>query len=356
MAPKVIPVCAADARYEAVVGTALLETMGARAAALFPGRRCALIADANSAALFAGRVKESLDAAGCAACLITIPAGEVSKSLDQVAVVCDQMTAAGLDRSSFVVALGGGVVGDLAGFVAAIYQRGIPYIQAPTTLLAHVDSSIGGKTGVNTTHGKNLLGAVHQPALVIADVDTLKTLPAREFNQGFAEIIKHGVIADAPLFDLLDRFDRADLVELIGRNIAIKATIVARDERDISGARAVLNFGHTVGHAIERAGQYRRFLHGEAISLGMVAACEISVRRAGFSELERKRVVETLAAFDLPTQLPTNFPREEILPALRFDKKFDRGDVRFVVTPKLGAANLTGDVTLNDIHAALAVL
>ena len=195
------------------------------------------------------------------------------------------MATAGLDRSSFVVALGGGVVGDLAGFVAAIYHRGIPYVQVPTTLLAQVDSSIGGKTAVNTAAGKNLIGALHHPVLVIADVDLLRTLPEREFNQGFAEIIKHGIIRDAALLDTLESFERKrDLESLVRRNVEIKAEFVAADERDENGKRALLNFGHTVGHAIERAGDYRELLHGEAISLGIVAACDISVRKMGLPE------------------------------------------------------------------------
>jgi 3-dehydroquinate synthase len=266
------------------------------------------------------------------------------------------MIEAGLDRSSFVVALGGGMVGDLAGFVAAIYHRGIPCVQVPTTLLAQVDSSIGGKTAVNTTAGKNLIGAWHQPAVVISDVDTLETLPPREFRQGFAEIIKHAVIRDAEMFRLLQDFDRADLPALIHRNVEIKGAIVAADERETTGERALLNFGHTVGHAIERAGEYRDFLHGEAVSLGIVAACEISVRKAGLPEMDREKIVRTLQAFELPTRLPRDFPREKIAEAIRFDKKFARGEVRFVVTSTIGSARLAADVTMGDIEAVLAKL
>jgi 3-dehydroquinate synthase len=267
--------------------------------------------------------------------------------------ICVRMTEAGLDRSSFVVALGGGMVGDLAGFAAAIYHRGIPCVQIPTTLLAQVDSSIGGKTAVNTAAGKNLIGAWHQPALVISDVDTLETLPPREFRQGFAELIKHAVIRDA---GMLQHFSRDDLSALIRRNIEIKAAIVAADERETTGERALLNFGHTIGHAIERAGEYGSFLHGEAVSLGMVAACEISVRKAGLSEADRERIVRTLEAFDLPTRLPTDFPREKITAAIRVDKKFARGEVRFVVVPAIGSARLAIDVTIADIDAAIATL
>lgn len=345
-----------NATHEAVVGSNLLATIGKRVAPLVRGPRCAIIADSNTSALYSAYVRRSLERAGFESVVITIPVGENSKSLEQAAVVCEQMAAAGLDRTSFVVALGGGVVGDLGGFAAAIYHRGIPHVQIPTTLLAQVDSSIGGKTAVNTPTGKNLLGAVHQPVLVIADVDTLKTLPPRELNQGFAEIVKHAVIADPSLFDLLRDFDARNFADLVRHNIEIKARIVARDEHDSSGERAILNFGHTVGHAIERAGGYGRFLHGEAISLGIVAACDVSVRKAGLPEADRQRVVGTLKTFKLPTRLPADFARDQILPALAADKKFEHGEVRFVVTPRLGSARLASDVSIDDIAASIAVL
>jgi 3-dehydroquinate synthase len=294
--------------------------------------------------------------------LIRIPAGEKSKTLKQAGAICEQMIAAGLDRQSFVIGLGGGVISDISGFVAAIYHRGIPHVQIPTTLLAMVDSSIGGKTAVNMADGKNLIGAVHQPALVIDDVDVLKTLPRREFNQGFAEIIKHAIIADAKMFKLL-KVARASglrrasethaLQSLIKRNIKIKSAIVASDEHDKTGKRAVLNFGHTVGHAIERAGNYRKFLHGEALSLGIVAACIVSIKRAGLPSRQRDAVVELLERFDLPTRLPKNFAREKIFDALKFDKKFEGGKIRFVVTPKIGVAHVSRDVTMEDIREAI---
>ena len=320
------------------------------------GPSCAIVSDANVAALFAERVSASLANAGFRPTLMTVPAGEKSKTMMEAEAICARMTEAGLDRSSFVVALGGGMVGDLAGFVAAIYHRGIPCVQIPTTLLAQVDSSIGGKTAVNTAAGKNLIGAWHQPALVISDVDTLETLPPREFRQGFAEMIKHAVIRDAEMFGMLQRFDRGELPTLIRRNIEIKAAIVASDERETTGERAVLNFGHTIGHAIERAGEYGDFLHGEAVSLGMVAACEISVRKAGLSEADRERIVRTLEAFELPTRLPPEFPKEKILGAIRFDKKFAHGEVRIVVVPAIGSARLATDATMPEIEAAIKLL
>jgi 3-dehydroquinate synthase len=351
MTPIIIQ--AGNQSYEALVGSQLLEAAGALLSQKLSGRDCAIVSDDNVAAHFAQALVQSLTSAGFKPTLITVPAGEKSKSLGHAEAICTQMSEVGLDRSSFLIALGGGMVGDLGGFVAAIYHRGIPYVQVPTTLLAQVDSSIGGKTAVNIAAGKNMIGAWHHPTLVIADVDTLGALPPREWKQGFAEIIKHAIIRDAEMFEMLQHFDRKDLASLVRRNVAIKAAIVAADERETKGERALLNFGHTVGHAIERAGEYRDFLHGEAVSLGLVAACEISVRKAGLSETERDRILSTLRAFDLPTHLPADFPREKILEGIRFDKKFKRQEVRFVVTPAIGSARLATDVTVEDIAAAI---
>ena len=314
---------------------------------------CAIISDSNVAPLFGERVINSLTGAGFKPKLISIPAGETSKTLEQASAICDQMVAAGLDRQSFVIGLGGGMIGDISGFVAAIFHRGIPHVQIPTTLLAIVDSSIGGKTGVNTSAGKNLIGAIHHPSLVIDDVDLLKTLPRREFNQGFAEIIKHAIIADAEMFDAFEHVDLSKLGRLIRRNIELKSNIVAKDELDRIGERALLNFGHTIGHAIERAGDYREFLHGEAVSLGIVGACTISTKKAGLPRDQRDAIVHLLSAFKLPTQLPPDFPREKIFSALKFDKKFEAGKIRFVVAPKIGSARLSSDVTLEDIREAI---
>jgi 3-dehydroquinate synthase len=343
-------------RYRVFIGDGLLKQLGTLARQHFGRRTCAIISDNQVARHFADRVRQSLASAGFRSTLIPIPAGEKSKTLEQAGAICDQMIAAGLDRQSFVVGLGGGVVGDISGFVAAIYHRGIPHVQIPTTLLAMVDSSIGGKTGVNTHDGKNLIGAIHHPLLVIDDIRVLRTLPRREFNQGFAEIIKNAVIADSKMFHMLQSWkaDRAAALQaLIKRNLRIKSKIVAKDERDQTGERAVLNFGHTVGHAIERAGNYRKFLHGEALSLGIVAACAISVKRARLPLKQHDAIVDLLGRFELPTSLPRNFTREKVLEALKFDKKFQDGNVRFVVTPRIGAAHLANDVTLDDIREAI---
>lgn len=345
--------------YPVLVGADLLAHVGDCARECLHGARCAIISDSNVAPRFANRVKKNLTSGGFRPILITIPAGEKSKTLDQVGAICDRMVAAGLDRQSFVVGLGGGMIGDLSGFVAAIYHRGIPHIQIPTTLLAMVDSSIGGKTGVDTRAGKNLIGAFHQPSLVIDDLDVLKTLPRREFNQGFAEIIKHAVIADAKMFRRLESWTASDastLKRLIKLNIEIKSRLVATDERDRTGERALLNFGHTVGHAIERAGKYSKFLHGEAVSLGIVAACAISVTKAGLRLEQRDAIVSLLKQFGLPTRLPPKFPRRKILDAVKVDKKFEDGKIRFVVTPRIGAAYIAHEVTLGDIREAVKKL
>jgi 3-dehydroquinate synthase len=346
-------------RYRVLVAEGLLKQLGARMGQHFSSRTCAIVTDSNVAPLFAGRARQSLISANLKPILITIPPGEKSKTLKQAGAICEQMIAAGLDRRSFVVGLGGGVIGDISGFVAAIYHRGIPHVQIPTTLLAMVDSSIGGKNGVNTDHGKNLLGTIHHPILVMDDINVLKTLPGREFNQGFAEVIKHAIIADARMFDMLQTWKASEthaLQSLVRRNVELKFKIVGKDERDQTGKRALLNFGHTVGHAIERAGDYRKFLHGEALSLGIVAACAISTKRAGLPPRQRDAIVSLLQRFELPTCLPKNFPRNKIISAVKFDKKFERGKIRFVVTSKIGAARVSRDVTMKDIREAVAAL
>ena len=333
-------------------------------------RSCAVITDTNVALLHAEKLIDVLTRAGFRSTLLTVPAGEKSKSLDQVSQLCEQMSAAGLDRSSFVLALGGGVIGDLAGFVASIYLRGIPCVQIPTTLLAQVDSAIGGKTGVNTIAGKNLIGSFHQPALVVVDTDTLRSLPSRVWNEGFAEIIKHAIIRDAAMFGELqkkvaqasglrikqDASETRALQQLIRRNIEIKAELVAKDDRDVTGERALLNFGHTVGHAIEQAAGYEKLLHGEAISLGMIAACEISMRKAGLPESQCTEIIAMLELYRLPTRLPANIPREQIRRAFAFDKKFERSEVRFVVTPAIGSAYVATNITMEDMSDAIETL
>lgn len=351
-----IEIQSAKHRYRVLIASDLF----ARAGEIFraeqlPPERCAIISDTNVGPLFAGGLAKNLRSTDYEPKLITIPAGEESKTLEQASEICEQMLSAGLDRQSFVVGLGGGVVGDLSGFVAAIFKRGIKHVQIPTTLLAMVDSSIGGKTGVNARAGKNLIGTVHPPTLVLDDVDVLKALPQREINQGFAEIIKHAIIADAEMFRELEAVNPKDIdfAPLVRRNVELKAGIVERDEHEQKGDRALLNFGHTVGHGIERAADYRGIAHGEAVSLGIIAACEISIKKAGLSKQERDRIVDLLRKFGLPTKLPKDFRREKIVDALKFDKKFVHGAIRFVVSQEIGSASLSREVTMDDIREAV---
>ncbi|MEM7602723.1 MAG: 3-dehydroquinate synthase family protein, partial [Verrucomicrobiota bacterium] len=243
-------------------------------------------------------------------------------------------------------------------FVAAIFQRGIPCVQIPTTIVSQVDSSVGGKTGVNTPEGKNLLGAFHQPHLVLADVDTLSTLPDREFNEGFAEIIKHAAIRDASLLGLLEdkQHIRQHLIELVSRNVAIKAAVVEEDERETSGTRALLNFGHTIGHGIEAAGGYGRFLHGEAISLGLVAAIRLSIELSSLTAEDGQRLIDALSTYALPTELADDLNDGDILAALQRDKKFEAGEIRFVLLDRLGNAFVSSEVTSDHLESAITGL
>jgi 3-dehydroquinate synthase len=351
-----VPVTLESCSYDVLLGSGLLARSGPllRALPAARGKRVALVTDTNVAPLHAPAVTASLEEAGYEVRRIVVPAGEGSKSMEQVTAVCREMHQAGLDRGSCVIALGGGVVGDLAGFCAAIFNRGIPYVQMPTTIVSLVDSSVGGKTGVNLPEGKNLLGCFHQPAAVLGDTDTLATLPGRAYREGFAEIIKHGAIRDAAMLEGLERFrDRADgIAPLIRRNVAIKASIVQEDERETTGTRALLNFGHTVGHGIEAAAD-GALLHGEAVSLGIKAALDLSVSRAGLPPAEADRVLRLLEAFGLPLRLDARFSAERIMEKLERDKKFVDGRIRFVLLRSLGDAFVSADVTRSDLVRAV---
>ncbi len=350
--------------YDVLVGPGLLDQLGTRAAGRFAGKkRAAVVCDAHTAPLYGERAQASLRAAGIDSELVTVPAGESSKSLAVSGTVLSAMARAGLDRKSFVVALGGGVIGDLAGFCAAVYQRGVPYLQMPTTLLSMVDSSVGGKTGVNLPEAKNLAGAFHQPALVLADTATLATLPEEVRHEGFAEIIKHAAIRDAAMLPSIEAAAAGDgdLAALIARNVAIKARVVEADEFETIGTRALLNFGHTLGHAIEAAAGYggaRSFLHGEAIALGLRAAAWLSVQKGGLPAADAGRLNRVLAAFGLPLVLPDEqrFADDALINIARSDKKYDQGSIRFVLLRALGDAFVSHEITEADLRAALARL
>jgi 3-dehydroquinate synthase len=329
--------------YQIKIGPKLLPRLGEECRRLKLGHRCAVITDTNVGPRFARKALASLLQAGFAPVTITVPAGETAKSLTTVQRCYDQLAAHRLERQSFIVALGGGVVGDLAGFVAATYLRGIAFVQVPTTLLAQVDSSVGGKTGVNLEAGKNLVGAFHQPRLVLCDLDTLRTLPAREFRAGLAEVIKYGIIYDEPLFRRLERDlprllrqQTAALAPVIARCCAIKAAVVGQDETE-NGLRAILNFGHTIGHALEAISRYGKYLHGEAISIGQVAAGRLSSQLLGLPPDHAARISDLFRRAGLPTSVKlSTLQRKALFAAMRLDKKVSDGEVKFVLAERLG--------------------
>ncbi len=342
--------------YAVQVGKGLLAKAGEEVNQKLGDRtRCSVVTDSNVGPLYAEKIMQSLRDAGKEPHLITVPAGEASKSLLSSESVLSEMTRAGLDRKSFVVALGGGVIGDLGGFCAAIYQRGIPYVQIPTTVLSQVDSSVGGKTGVNLPDAKNMVGAFHQPVLVIADIDTLASLPKREWNEGFAEIIKHAAIKAPSLYAQIEAIaeGKGNLSDVIRSNISIKAAIVEADEFETIGMRALLNFGHTLGHAIEAAAGYGKLLHGEAISLGLRAAAWLSTQLSSLHAEEYSRIVHLLKSFELPVILGDEFSNEEIIRIARMDKKFEQGRIRFVLLKKAGDAYVSKDVFEGHLINAL---
>ncbi|EDY82053.1 3-dehydroquinate synthase [Verrucomicrobiia bacterium DG1235] len=277
--------------------------------------------------------------------VLTVPAGETSKNLSCLGEVLDFLAANKLDRGGVVLAIGGGVVGDLAGFAAASYLRGVRFIQIPTTLLAMVDSSVGGKTGINISAGKNLVGAFHQPIAVFSDIEMLKTMPPREFASGMAEIIKHGMLQDAALFDLLEANsilgpEDSRLEEVVERNCDIKAGVVNADEKETAatGGRALLNLGHTFGHAVENVAGYGEYLHGEAIGIGLVAAAILSERLGFISVGDVERIRKVVSAHRLPTRLNEPLSVEALLKAMSLDKKVKAGVIRFVIMKRIGRA------------------
>lgn len=317
--------------------------------------RAAIVTDRNVGEYYGQTISRALANEGFKVSSHLVEPGERSKSFETAAAVCEDLARHGINRQSFVVALGGGVIGDLAGFVAAIYSRGIPVVQIPTTVMAQVDSSVGGKTAINLSAGKNLVGAFHQPVAVLADTSTLDTLGTRERNEGFAEVIKYGVIRERELLSEL-RHSVLNLPDLVRQSVAIKASFVETDEKETTGHRALLNFGHTLGHGIEAAAGYGRLLHGEAVALGMVAAAHISVRRAGFPENEVTELVKAIEHFNLPTKLSQQLSRGEILKKALMDKKFADGKIRFVVASSLGNAFVSSEVTLGDLEFGLTAI
>lgn len=329
--------------YRIQIGAGLLPRLGPECARLQLGTRCAIITDTNVGRKFAKPAYDSLVRAGFEPSLVVVPAGETAKSLRSVQTCYDRLASHRLERRSFIVALGGGVVGDLAGFVAATYLRGVAFVQVPTTLLAQVDSSVGGKVGVNLKAGKNLVGAFHQPKLVLCDLDTLTTLPERELRAGLAEIIKYGIISDRNLFVRLERDlpkllarEPKTLAAVVARCCEIKAGVVGQDETE-GGLRAILNFGHTVGHALEAISRYGKYLHGEAIAIGQVAAAKLSQDLVGLPANEAQRIEALFQRAGLPTSVRLNSPQQaNLLAAMKLDKKVHGGEIKFVLAKRLG--------------------
>ena len=347
--------------YDIKIGAGLLARLGVECARLGLGTSlCHHLRQQRCALGMAEPRRRLWRKPGFAPTLIIIPAGETAKSLKTVEACYNQLAAHRLERKSFVVALGGGVVGDLAGFVAATYLRGVAFVQVPTTLLAQVDSSVGGKVGVNLKAGKNLVGAFYQPRLVLCDLDTLASLPMREYRAGLAEVIKYGIIYDARLFQRLERDlprllrrDPRTLTAVVARCCEIKADVVRQDETE-SGVRAILNFGHTIGHALETISHYRRYLHGEAIAIGQVAAARLSARLIGLPAREVGRIESLFQRAGLPTQVNLNAPqRQKLLAALRLDKKVSGGEMKFVLARRIGAVEFGCRVPLVAIEQTL---
>jgi 3-dehydroquinate synthase len=346
--------------YDIKIAPGLIDRLGGDCARLKLGARCAIITDTNVGRRYAKAVFNSLATQGFSPSLIIVQPGEAAKNLKTVQACYDQLAAHRLERKSFIVALGGGVVGDMAGFLAATYLRGLAFVQAPTTLLAQVDSSVGGKVGVNLKAGKNLVGAFYQPRLVACDLDTLKTLPDREFRAGLAEVIKYGIIYDAKLFAQIERDlpkllrrDPKTLTAVIARCCEIKAAVVGRDETE-GGLRAILNFGHTIGHAIENISGYGKFLHGEAIAIGQVAAAKLSRALLGLPARDVERIENLFRRAGLPLKVRLNSARrQKLLKAMRLDKKVSGGEMKFVLAKRLGRVVWGQRVPETLIHQAL---
>jgi 3-dehydroquinate synthase len=363
--PIIVNVALGERSYDIAIGRGLIAELGTRVGALRPGAAAAIVSDETVAARHLPPARAALEAAGVRASTIVVAAGESSKSWRVLENMCEQLLAARIERGDLVIALGGGVVGDLAGFAAAVVRRGLAVVQVPTTLLAQVDSSVGGKTGINSAHGKNQIGAFYQPILVIADTGLLDTLPPRVFRAGYAEVVKYGLIGDAGFFAWLDANWRDILAGGPAREHAIatscraKAIVVARDERETGTERHLLNLGHTFGHTLEAAAGFSdRLMHGEAVAIGMALAFAFSARRGLLAPAEVERVVRHLKTVGLPTRpsdIPGALPDADALMALMAqDKKVRRGKLTLILARGIGASFVASDVDPAEVRAFLA--
>jgi 3-dehydroquinate synthase len=352
--PTIVNVALGDRAYDIVIGRSQMAALGVRASALKPGAKAAIVTDDTVAGLHLEAAEAALKTGGLATSRVVVGPGEGTKSFAGLERVCEALIAAKIERGDLVVALGGGVVGDLAGFAAAVVRRGLDYIQVPTTLLAQVDSSVGGKTAINSRHGKNLVGAFYQPLLVVADTAVLDTLPPRQFRAGYAEVVKYGLLGDAGFFAWLDANVKevfaggAAREHAIATSCRMKAAIVARDERE-TGDRALLNLGHTFGHALEAAAGFSdRLLHGEAVALGMVLAAEFSARLGILAPEQAARATRHLAGAGLPVRLAElagGVPNaDRLMDLMAQDKKVRRGKLTFILLREIGAAYIAPDI------------
>ena len=361
--PITVPVALGDRAYDIVIGRGIAATLGQTIAKLRAGARTVIVTDENVASHHLAAAEAALKQAGVASSRIVVVPGEGSKNIPTFERVCEEIIGARIERGDLAIALGGGVIGDLAGFAASCVRRGIDFVQVPTTLLAQVDSSVGGKTGINSRHGKNLIGAFHQPVLVLADTALLDTLPPREFRAGYAEVAKYGLLGDAGFFAWLEQNWRDMFAGGPAREHAIavccraKAAIVARDERE-TGERALLNLGHTFGHALEAGcGFSQRLLHGEAVALGMVMAFDYSARKGLCSAADAARARAHLAAVGLPThvrEVPGGVPGvDALMDLIAQDKKVKRGALTFILVRGIGQAFIENNVDPADVRAFL---
>ncbi|WP_421592644.1 3-dehydroquinate synthase [Shinella sp. M27] len=363
-ARRTVRVELADRSYDILIGPGLIAAAGREIASRLKGRKIAVITDENVAPIYLDNFLAALKVEGIDAVSLVLPAGEKTKSFEHLISVCDSVLAARIERNDAVVALGGGVIGDLTGFAAGIARRGSRFIQVPTSLLAQVDSSVGGKTGINSPHGKNLIGVFHQPDLVLADTDVLDTLSPREFRAGYAEVAKYGLIDKPDFFAWLEKNWQAVFaggearIDAIATSCQAKADVVAADERE-NGQRALLNLGHTFGHALEAATQYdsARLVHGEGVSIGMVLAHQFSARMNLCSPDDGKRVEKHLREVGLPTtmdEIPGGLPpAEKLMDAIAQDKKVKGGKLTFILTHGVGQSFVADDVPQSEVVAFL---
>ncbi|MBY5351553.1 3-dehydroquinate synthase [Rhizobium leguminosarum] len=350
--------------YDILIGPGLIARAGAEIASRLKGRKAAVVTDENVAPLYLKALVASLDEAGISSAEVVLPAGEKTKSFEHLITVCDKVLEARVERNDYVIALGGGVIGDLSGFAAGIVRRGVRFVQVPTSLLSQVDSSVGGKTGINSRHGKNLIGVFHQPDLVLADTDVLNSLSEREFRAGYAEVAKHGLIDKPKFFAWLEANWKAVFtggsarIEAIAASCQAKADVVVADERE-NGPRALLNLGHTFGHALEAATAYdsSRLVHGEGVSIGMVLAHEFSARMNLASPDDAQRVEQHLKEVGLPTRMsdiPGDLPpAETLMDAIAQDKKVKSGKLTFILTRGIGQSFVADDVPASEVISFL---